>query len=64
MIWEVPVRVVEHGRAALVEAETPEEAVAKAKRGDWIEATDPSSCGVTVTGKPREHRRPLRTDNL
>jgi len=48
--WQVPVRIVERRREALVKARTAAEARAKARRAEWIECGDCTDFDVTVVG--------------
>jgi hypothetical protein len=57
--WRVPVRVVEHGRHAIVEAETASEARLLAKRGHWEEADDADKYDIYVVGAAVEIDEPL-----
>lgn len=50
MKWLVPIRVVEHGRTVIVEADSPSEARLKARAADWESCDDASHYDVTVVG--------------
>lgn len=54
-IYYVPVKVVEHGRMAIVEANSPAEARKKARAGNWLESTDEGHTVVTVVGAVEVH---------
>lgn len=50
MQWQIPMRIIEYGRFVIIEADTRTEAIAKLRRRDWIECTDPDRCEVVKTG--------------
>lgn len=52
--WHVPITLVEYGRAAIVQAETRTEAIAKVRRYEWDELSDQSGFKVTIVGKTEE----------
>lgn len=52
--WLVSVTVIEVRRVAVVEAETKAEARRKARRGEWLETSDPESYVVRLAGAARE----------
>jgi len=55
--WRVPIRIVEKGRYAIVEAATKSDAVEKVLRRDWIECTDEIESDVTISkGRIEEDR--------
>jgi hypothetical protein len=51
--WLVPLRIIDEGRVAVVEADSREEALEKARASDWVECLGASHYVVRVAGSPR-----------